>query len=106
MALQQVKVDVAVLEAESFSNHSTASETEESLNGSSSSNDKKDDDEVKAMTTAAATATVEKALTVKKKTTKKTRNKYRPRIKDAKHKYPVEPRVIHLVHRPKTYVDQ
>lgn len=37
---------------------------------------------------------------------RKPRKKYRPRVKDPIHNYPVPPRLINAVHRPKSYVNQ
>lgn len=103
MAIQ----DIAVPEAESIS--ASNSENEESLSSGGGSNK---GEEVKTTLTATAD-TAEAALvenntstSTKKHATKNTRKKYKPRIKDPQHTYPVAPRVIHLVHRPKTHVNR
>jgi hypothetical protein len=35
-----------------------------------------------------------------------TRRKYKKRVKDPEHNFPVQPRVIQVVHKPKRYVNQ
>jgi hypothetical protein len=98
LVLQQ---DNAAPEAESITCSSattTTSENEESLS-SSSSRSTNDNNKAERVETTTTTETAENMTTTSKK-------KYKPRIKDPHHKYPVNPRVIHLVHRPKTYVNQ
>lgn len=34
------------------------------------------------------------------------RRKYKKRVKDPEHKFPVQPRVIQVIHKPKRYVNQ
>jgi hypothetical protein len=48
----------------------------------------------------------EATSTTAESTAKKPRKKYRARVKDPVHNYPVPPRLINVVHKPKSYVNQ
>jgi hypothetical protein len=94
MAMQ----DVVVPEAESISARSSGSENEESLSSAA---------EVKTtLTVTIDTAVMPPVVGTGTATKKHWPKKYKPRVKEPEHEFPVAPRVVSLVHRPKSFVDQ
>jgi hypothetical protein len=92
----------------------TAAEAIASLT-STNSNDGEDKDETTSNTKPSVGAAVESTDALSTGTSTgdnaaakgaAARRKYKKRVKDPDHKFPVQPRVIQVVHKPKRYVNQ